>query len=259
MKSGANPDWWKELFDEIYLITDARSVCDDDVTRREIDLLRELIPLSPKDEILDLCGGHGRHSIELVRRGLKKCTVVDYSRFLIDRGGAEAERRGMKIRFLRRDARKTGLPPESFDRVLILGNSLGSLPSRDGDREILEEAKRLLKSGGRILLDVVNGARLKSGFSPVAWHEAGDGIVVCRSREMERNVVHTREMVLSKKSGLVRDRRYSLRIYEPGSMRLLLSGVGFSRVRVIRDFSPFRKMGDYGFMNFRMVVTAQRP
>ena len=259
MSSGANPDWWKELFDEIYLATDARSVCDDDVTRREIDLLRELIPLSPEDEILDLCGGHGRHSIELVRRGLRKCTVVDYSRFLVDRGGEEAERRGMKIRFLRKDARKTGLPPESFDRVLILGNSLGYLPSPDGDREILAEAKRLLKSGGRILLDVVNGARLKRGFSPVAWHEAGDEIVVCRSRTMEGDAVRTREMVLCKKSGLVRDRRYSLRIYEPGSMRLLLSGLGFSRVRVIRDFSPFRKMGDYGFMNFRMVVTAQRP
>ena len=258
MRSGANPDWWKELFDEIYLATDARSVCDDDVTRREIDLLRELIPLSPEDEILDLCGGHGRHSIELVRRGLRNCTVLDYSRFLIDRGAAEADRRGMKIRFLRGDARKTGLPAERFDRVLILGNSLGYLPSPDGDREILAEAKRLLKSGGRILLDVVDGARLKSGFSPVAWHEAGDGIVVCRSREMEGDVVRTREMVLCKKSGLVRDRRYSLRIYEPKSMRFLLSGLGFSRIKVIGDFSPFERMGDYGFMNFRMVVTAQK-
>jgi D-alanine-D-alanine ligase len=259
MSSDANPDWWKELFDEVYLATDARSVCDDDVTSREIDLLREFVPLSPENGILDLCGGHGRHSIELYRRGFRKCTVVDYSRFLIDRGGAEAGRRGMKIRFLRRDARKTGLPPESFDRVLILGNSLGYLPSPDGDREILAEAKRLLKRGGRILLDVVDGARLKRGFSPVAWHEAGKELVVCRSREIEEDVVRTREMVVSKKSGLVRDRRYSLRIYEPGSMRLLLSGIGFSRVRIIRDFSPFRRVGDYGFMNFRMVVTAQKP
>jgi hypothetical protein len=44
MNFDVNPEWWKELFDEVYLITDARSVCDADVTRREIDLIRELIP-----------------------------------------------------------------------------------------------------------------------------------------------------------------------------------------------------------------------
>ncbi len=35
-----DPDWWKKLFDDIYLVTDARSVCDDDITGREVDLIR---------------------------------------------------------------------------------------------------------------------------------------------------------------------------------------------------------------------------
>ena len=34
-----DPDWWKRLFDETYLITDARSVCDERVTRSEVDFL----------------------------------------------------------------------------------------------------------------------------------------------------------------------------------------------------------------------------
>ena len=68
MSFEVDPDWWKDLFDEVYLTTDARSVCDDEVTRKEIDLLQELIPLSPDQEILDLCGGHGRHSRELALR-----------------------------------------------------------------------------------------------------------------------------------------------------------------------------------------------
>jgi len=37
-----NPDWWKGIFDEIYLKTDARSVCDDEVTCREVDFLEQV-------------------------------------------------------------------------------------------------------------------------------------------------------------------------------------------------------------------------
>jgi D-alanine-D-alanine ligase len=259
MSFEVDPDWWKDLFDEVYLTTDARSVCDDEVTRKEIDLLQELIPLSPDQEILDLCGGHGRHSRELALRGFGKCTVFDFSQFLIDRGRKAANEAGVAIRFLQGDARKTGLPPESFDHVLVLGNSLGYIASPDGDRDILSEAMRLMKSGGRLLLDVVNGGVLKSGFQPAAWHEIGEEIVVCRRRSLEGDIVRTRELVVSKKSGLVKDSRYSLRLYEPDSMRDLLSGLGFSGIDVTRDFSPFRGKGDLGFMNFRMIVTATKP
>ncbi len=259
MRPRVDPDWWKELFDEVYLVTDARSVCDDDVTRKEIDLIRELVPLSPDQEILDLCGGHGRHSRELARRGFGKCTVFDFSRFLIDRGREEAEEAGVAVTFLQGDARRTGLPPDRFDHVLVLGNSLGYIDSPDGDRDILREAMRVTKAGGRLLLDIVDGGVLKRGFSPVAWHEVGEEIVVCRKRSLEGDVVSTRELVVSKTGGLVKDSTYTLRIYEPDAMRLLLSELGFSDVRVIRDFSPFGKAGDFGFMNFRMIVTAGKP
>jgi len=259
MNFEVNPEWWKELFDEVYLVTDARSVCDAEVTRREVDLIGELLPLSPEHDILDLCGGHGRHSLELHSRGFRRCTVLDYSQFLIDRGRRDADRLGREIRFLRGDARETGLPAESFDHVLILGNSLGYTASPEGDRAILSEALRLLKCGGRLLIDIVNGATLKSRFNPLAWHEIGEDIVVCRDRRLDGDVVYAREMVISKKSGLVRDNRYSLRFYEPDSMRRLLMQIGFAGVAVCGDFSPFQKKGDYGFMNSRMIVTARKP
>jgi D-alanine-D-alanine ligase len=259
MTYAIDPEWWKDLFDEVYLTTDARSVCDEEITRREIDLVLELIPVSPEQEILDLCGGHGRHSRELYRRGFRNCTVIDYSQFLIERGRAEADRSGMPITFLQGDARRTGLPPEHFDRVLILGNSLGYIPSPEGDRDILAEAMRLLKRGGLLLVDIVNGEVLRSRFQPVAWHEIGEDIVVCRGRSLDGDSVRTREIVMSKRKGLLKDSRFSLRIYDRRSIRSLLSDIGYSEVDVIGDFSPFREKGDFGFMNFRMMVTAKKP
>ena len=64
-----NPDWWKSLFDEVYLKTDARSVCDGEITRREIDVVLDLLPIEPHHRILDLCGGHGRHSLSSMIMG----------------------------------------------------------------------------------------------------------------------------------------------------------------------------------------------
>ena len=48
-------DWWKTLFDEVYLQTDARSVCDEELTRREVDFLIRKLDLLKADPILDLC------------------------------------------------------------------------------------------------------------------------------------------------------------------------------------------------------------
>ena len=74
-----NPDWWKTLFDETYLITDARSVCDDELTCREVDMVESRLELQKAWPIVDLCGGHGRHALELSSRGFQDVTVVDYS------------------------------------------------------------------------------------------------------------------------------------------------------------------------------------
>jgi D-alanine-D-alanine ligase len=49
-----------------------------------VDLICELMPIRAEHRILDLCGGHGRHSLELCARGFTGCTLLDYSRHLVD-------------------------------------------------------------------------------------------------------------------------------------------------------------------------------
>ena len=125
MTINVDPNWWKTLFDEIYLLTDARSVCDDDITCREVDLICRLLPIKPDHNVLDLCGGHGRHSFELCSRGFSNCTLVDFSTHLIDVARKRAEQEGHSINLVQSDARQTRLNPQSFDHVCIMGNSLG--------------------------------------------------------------------------------------------------------------------------------------
>jgi len=254
-----DPDWWKSLFDEVYLLTDARSVNDEAVTREEINMLTSLIPLETGDWILDLCGGHGRHALELSRRGFCNCTVLDYSQPLLNIGARDAAEKGCAVRFVRGDARNTELPADAFDHVLILGNSLGYLSEPDADLQILAESKRLLKPGGWLLLDVSDGEAAKTKITPLAWHEIDEDIVVCRQREVHQGRIHAREMVLSKQKGLVRDKTYGIQLYGQESLAALVIGAGFEKVTVYTDTSALPADVDMGCMNHRLVAVARKP
>lgn len=253
-----DPEWWKTLFDEIYLLTDARSVCDEELTRREVDLICTLLPIHHDDTILDLCGGHGRHSLELCSRGIGRCTLLDYSLPLIDHARVCAARLGREIVCVQADARSTGLPEARFHHVLVMGNSLGYLADAAGDRQIVAEAYRLLRSGGWLLVDVVDGRAASASFNPNAWHEIGPETVVCRQREIQGDRVCAREMVLSKNSGLIRDRSYSIKLYTAETVTSLIESAGFKVVTVCTDFSAHQRHGDYGFMDRRIVATGQK-
>ena len=258
MRIEVDPDWWRTLFDDIYLITDARSVNDEHLTRREVDLICGLIDPRPEDRILDLCGGQGRHCIELYRRGFLNCTVLDFSPTLIRIGTHLAKRMNYAIEFHRGDARCTRLPPGSFNHVLILGNSLGYSGDMGADLAMIVEAHRLLAENGRLLIDVADGSAVKKNFRPNAWHEIGEDIVVCRQRELMPDRICAREMVLHKRRGLLRDRTYGMRLYESASLRALAADAGFGHIRVLEDFTPYDGDGDVGFMDHRMILTARK-
>ena len=254
-----NPDWWKTIFDEIYLITDARSVCDEELTSREVDFLEQVQRIEKSWPILDLCGGHGRHSLELCRRGFKDVTVLDYSHFLIDLGRERAQREGLNTKFIQSDARDTGLPDQSYRFIIMMANSFGYFIDEKEDEKIVREAFRLLMPGGSLLLDLPNREYVLGNFSPQSWHEANEEIVVCRQRKLDKDIILSREVVISKMKGLIRDERYCTRLYSPERISGLLRSVGFSSINIQKDFVSHKKKGDYGCMTNRMIVTAQRP
>ena len=258
MSIKVNPDWWKTMFDEVYLLTDARSVCDPTITRREVDVICNLLPIQESHRILDLCGGHGRHSLELSRRGFKACTIMDYSQTLINIARAKAGNDNVTVDFICGDAREINVPAASYDHVIIMGNSLGYIQEKGADAKIIAEAFRVLHVGGWILVDVTDGRVVKSLFKPNAWHEIGEETVVCRQREIQGEIICAREIVLSKSRGLIRDQTYAIRLYEADSLSALLENAAFKQITIHTDFSPHQKDGDYGFMNSRMIATAQK-
>jgi len=253
-----NPEWWKMLFDEVYMITDARSVCDEELTCREVDLIQSTLKLEKSSPILDLCGGHGRHAQELSRRGFTDVTVLDYSHYLVTIGRETAHREGLRTVFVKGDARDTGLPDRSYRFIIIMASSFGYFVEQKEDQKILHEAFRLLMPGGSLLLDLPNRDYVLEHLSPESWHEADEDIVVCRQRTAENDTIFSREMVISKSRGLIRDAGYCTRLYSAERITECLKAAGFSSVTVQMGFVSHRERGDYGCMTNRMIVSAQR-
>ena len=70
-------DWWRTLFNSLYLETDGDVIENDRNTAEEVGLLIRSVGLERNDRILDLCCGQGRHSLELARRGFPNVTGLD--------------------------------------------------------------------------------------------------------------------------------------------------------------------------------------
>ncbi|MFH1487694.1 MAG: methyltransferase domain-containing protein [Pseudomonadota bacterium] len=258
MREKIDPDWWKKIFDQVYLITDARSVCDLDLTCREIDFLIEVLDLNESWAILDLCGGQGRHSLELSRRGFFDVTVLDFSRVLIELGTEAARKEGLKTRFIRGDARNTGLPGDKYKVIIIMASSFGYFEEERQNEGILREAHRLLGPEGRLLLDLPDRDHVLKALVPRSSHRAGEDITVYRERHVSDDIIYSREKVVSDEEGLIRDASYCTRLYRPEKIERLLRSAGFETVSIRRDFVSREEKEDYGLMTNRMIVISEK-
>lgn len=254
----ADPEWWKRLFDETYLITDARSVCNGGLTCREVDFLEQALKLERSWPILDLCGGQGRHSLELSRRGYQDVTVLDWSDVLINIGREETRKEGLNTIFVRDDARDTNLPDQRFRVIMVMASSFGYFVDDVENGKILSEAFRLLMPEGLLLLDLPDKEYVLKNFVPQSWHEADEETVVCRHRNLDGDTIYSREMVISKRKGLIRDEIYCTRLYGNDKITAMLNSTGFTSVGIQRDFVSNDRKGDYGCMTNRMIVIAEK-
>jgi SAM-dependent methyltransferase len=172
----------------------------------------------------------------------------------------DAAAAGVNVTFCQGDARAMPLPTAGFDVALLMAQSFGFFLDAADDRRVLAEVARLLATGGSFLLDLVDRDIALRHFRPESWHEATDDIVVCWKRELVHDVIHIRELVLSKATGMLRDRAYAERLYSPESIRQLLTDVGFRDIVIQHGafvYDPAQGT-DYGLATNRMLVTAAK-
>lgn len=259
LEEHVHPDWWRAIFNALYLKTDADVVDDENNTKREVDLVVNILHLTPEKNILDLCCGQGRHSLELARRGFK-VEGFDRSHYLIQKAKATAKREMLLVKFKEGDARKLPYAPDTFDVALILGNSFGYFESLKDDLNVLKEVFRVLKPWGQVLIDVTDGEYLREHYQPRSWEWIDKKHFVCRERSLSvnRQRLISREIISHIEKGVLVDQFYAERLYSKEALFELLETAGFSNVESHGELrSESTRNQDLGMMEKRVIVSGQ--
>src|SRR3954451_10667886 len=208
-------EWWRTLFNSLYLETDGDVVENDRNTEQEVDLLIRSAGLERNDRILDLCCGQGRHALELARRGFSHVTGLDRSRYLIRLARKRARQRNLPVSFHEGDARRFRLGEGEFHCVCILGNSFGYFERPEDDLAVLASVKRALASGGTLVMDLMDGDWMRRHFEARSWEWGDQNPFVCRERDLaeDGDRLISREVVVHAERGVIADQFYAARLY----------------------------------------------
>lgn len=257
-------EWWRHLFNSLYLKTDADVIENNQNTQREIDSVMQSTGIKPTQTILDLCCGQGRHILEFAKRGYTRLFGIDRSRYLIRLARKRAQHMGVSsaTKFSEGDARKFRVPSSSIDLVTIMGNSFGYFEHEDDDLKVLQEVSRVLTSEGMIYLDVTNGEWIKNNYQPRSWEWIDQSLFVCRERHLseDQKRLICREVVVEVEKGVIADQFYAERLYSQTELTDLLKAAGFKNIELLDNVQSLSSRGqDLGMMAHRMTLKAFAP
>jgi D-alanine-D-alanine ligase len=254
------PDWWQRIFNSMYLKTDSDVVDDRSITSFEVDMFTDIMHLKEDLFILDLACGQGRHTLELARRGFKNLYGMDRSHYLIRKAKQTNAAEKLGVNYKEGDARKLPYASDTFDVVMILGNSFGYFESIEDDLKILKEIYRVLKPYGRFLIDVADGNYLKAHFNQRSWEWIDKNHFVCRERSLAKDNERliSREVISNIKKGVIVDQFYAERLYTKKKLEEILTTTGFKNISYHENYKTDSKRNqDLGMMERRIITASQ--
>ncbi len=251
--------WYEELFENYACKYDSESFTAG--TAGECDFIEKEIGFDKSKKIIDIGCGTGRHSIELASRGYS-VAGIDLSESMLDRAREKAEKKGVKVSFLKHDARD--LPfREEFDLAIMLCE--GGFPLMETDRmnyRILKNGAESLKKGGKFIFTTLNGLfpifnSLKKFHDSVSGKEDA-----CYYEEGRFDLMTFRDYnrtVFEDDDGNVRELKCSERYYIPPEIRWLLESLGFEKIGIFgAKLGAFSRQDPLTPEDFEMLVVAEK-
>ena len=250
--------WYKTFYDEHYLKEYASGLTNERA-QREVDFINNTLnlPQAAPDttggaRILDLCCGHGRHTVELAAAGY---SVVgqDLSATFLDLAKEVAATHNLQIEFVHSDMREIPFEGE-FDAVINMFTAFGYFDDEE-NQKVLDAAARALKPGGKFLIDLLNTLRIIRNFLPQSWDELADGTVILTQRDYNLLTGNNEERrTYIGPDGSKREVRITFRLYFYPELTKMLNRAGLVPIQVFGNFDG----SEYTLDSRRMIVLAEK-
>ncbi len=214
-----------EIFDDDYLHFFAPDLAA--ASEAESQLIWRLLDLERGSEVLDLACGHGRIANRLAAAGAR-VSGLDATVQFLERARAEAAANNLAVEYVEGDMRTLPWPDESFDGVISWFTSFGYFDD-DENRGVLAEARRVLRPGGRLLIEANNLVALLPRWRPESVIERdGDFVIDRRWLDPTSGRALTERVVV--RNGRVRRFRFSVRMFLAVELGDWLRQAGFVTV-----------------------------
>jgi SAM-dependent methyltransferase len=221
-------------------------------TLAAIDFLVPALALPPGAALLDLACGHGRHAIELARRGYHVMGLdLSASHLALARDAAAAA--GVDVTWVEADMREP--PPGPFDAVINLFSAFGYLESDADDQQVLTAVGRALRPGGRFLLETRNREQVVRTFQSHVWQPLADGSLFLQEATLDLSTGRIRTQVtLVAPDGRREQREFIMRQYTLAELGHMLAAAGLTLTQTWGGFDG----APYTLDSRRLVLLAER-
>jgi SAM-dependent methyltransferase len=131
-------------------------------THRAAEALWNHLRLGPRDSLVDVACGHGRHAVALAALGAR-VVGVDFASNLLARATTLAHQLAVAVDWVRGDMRRLPLRSRSAHAAMII-DAFGYFDTEAENALVLKELGRVVAPGGRIALKVVNAVPMLEQF-----------------------------------------------------------------------------------------------
>jgi SAM-dependent methyltransferase len=241
---------WDALFSDFYLRVYATAERADEAQAQALAAAR-LTGCPDGGDLLDVACGFGRHAVPLAQAGYR-VVGVDRSEPLL----AEARRRAGGApwpRLVRADYRELPFDDARFDAALNLFSSLGYLGDEE-DTHVLAEIARVLRPGGRLVLETMHRDLLVRRWQDQDWRLLGEGRLLLEQRTFDaRSGLAQSTQTLIDSDGRRDSRSFSVRVYTATELVAMLTRAGFAEAKCYGDVDG----ASFG-TDTRLVIVARR-
>ena len=247
-------NWFGQVFNEDYFRTLPQNLHQQ--TLREVDFVVDRLGVEPGGRVLDLCCGFGRHTMLMAKRGFDM-VGLDLSLTLLQKALAEAQRRGLSIKFVHGDMRKLSFQ-SVFDGIFNVQTSFGYFNDQTNFR-VLQGILRALKPGGRFLIETINRDFVCEDLPMRIWWEGTECLILEEvDYDFKVGVLKVkRSFVFEDTSRDPWEQNISIRLYAPHELRQLLTRAGFDFVELSGDYALPGAF--FGGTSRRSIIVAERP
>jgi ubiquinone/menaquinone biosynthesis C-methylase UbiE len=222
------PDWIREYFEHGYAQRWGLPAPSDHV-RLQADALWNLLQLSPTSRVIDIGCGHGRHALALADRG-PEIIGLDFAVALLKRARHLAGELRTQVRWVRGDMRRLPFQSECADATIMM-DAFGFFDTEEEHEAVLREAARVLTTGGRLVLKVVNGGPILDAFRETDREER-DGVVISVSSTLTIDPPRMTQRISVSGSRGQGEYERRQRLYRVEELCVALEHVGFAIVGV---------------------------